>query len=203
MNEAIKQHDITQALQKMLCGVRWVAMPGDAAEASYRQERDAFTHSKQNKNWVRKYSCDYTLIGSHFAVVVGLVKWAAIEQFFDFVGWGGIEAVPHYAKLRSCFTQHGNVRVWWSGELERIDVPGDFIVIPTSAIAEGEIDSKLTAYESQSKLPERLRFNQIDIPNYCRNFSKYAQQFHSHNETKEEFEFRILRKFVEIFDYIN
>ena len=202
--QQLHSDNITQALQAMLRNVRWIAMPGDAAEERYRQERDAFTHSKQNKVWTKRFSCDYTLISCHFATMIGSVKWKAVENFFDLIEWGAIESVPYFAsKLKSCLAQHGNVRVWWSGELERIDVPGDFIVVPTSVLSAGEIDSKLVAYESLSKLPERIRFKEVDIPTYCKNFDKYAQPIRSHGETAEEFEFRILRKFVEVFDYIN
>ena len=191
----------------MLRNVRWVVSPIDAeqtrAEERYRQEREAFIHSKQNKDWVKRHSCDYCIVSRHFAAMVGLVKWKAIEQFFDLVEWGGTEAVPYFAsKLKSCLAYRGGIRIEWTDKFELVDTPGRFIVIPVSAI-DGNIDERLNAYQDQCNQPTRIRLKAVDIPTYCKTFDRYAQPIRSHGETGQEWEHRLLRKFVEIFDYIN
>ena len=209
MHEVTKQHpeNVTKELQKMLRGVRWVVSPIDAeqtrAEERYRQEREAFIHSKQYKDWTRRYSSNYGIVGCHFAAVIGLVKWRAIETFFDWIEWGGSEAVPYFAsKLKSCLAYRNGIRVEWTNKFELIDAPGRFIVIPLSAI-DGNIDERLNAYQDQCNQPTRIRLKAVDIPTYCKTFDRYAQPFRSHNESEKEWEHRLLRKFVEIFDYIN
>ena len=209
MQAVTKQHpeNITRELQAMLRNFRWTATPLDAEqtreEERYRQEREAFVHSKQNKDWTKRYSCDYGIIACNFAAIIGLVKWATMEKFFDWIEWGGTESVPYYAsKLKSCLAYRNGIRVEWTNKFELIDAPGRFIVIPLSAI-DGNIDERLNAYQDQCNQPTRIRLKAIDVPTYCQNFDRYAQPIRSHNESEKEWEHRLLRKFVEIFDYIS
>ena len=208
MHEVTKQHpeNITKELQAMLRNFRWTATPLDAAqiraEERYRQEREAFVHSKRNKDWMKRHSCGYGIIGCHFAVIVGLVKWESVETFFDWMEWGGSEAVPYHAsKLKGCIAYRNGIRIEWTDKFELIDTPGRFIVIPLSSI-DGNIDERLNAYQKQYNQPTRIRLKAVDIPTYCKNFDSYAQPFRSHNESEKEWEHRLLRKFVEVFDYI-
>ena len=205
MHEVVtQQHPVTRELQAMLRGVRWTVTPIDAAqiraEERYRQERESFVHSKQNKDWVKQYSCEYGIVCCHFATVIGWMKWAAVENFFDWVEWGG--SPPHYAsKLKSCLAYRGGIRLEWTDRFDLLDKPGRFIVIPTACIPDGAIDSRLQAYEEQSKLPLRIRLKEVDVETICQGFEKYAKPIRSHNESDEEFEFRLLQTFVKIFDY--
>ena len=139
------------------------------ADEAYRRRLESHVCSQEYREWEEQHSCDYTIVGNHFAKHLGNIHWNSIERFFNLVEWGG--SPPDYAKSfgSSCFAQRGGIRIEWSDHYELIDKPGRFIVIPTASLFERGVETKLTAYEEQCNQPARLQFKEIDIANYCRN----------------------------------
>ena len=153
-----------------------------------------YLRSDAYRQWTTQYSCDYSIVGSRFAKHIGFVKWSAVEKFFDL-----LDDYPDIARdVRDCFVQRGSVRLWWTDKCERIDLPGWFILIPTSVIPGEAIDGKLQAYREQST---RVQLKEIDVVSYCRNFEKNAQPIGSRNETDEERELRLLTRLSSIIDF--
>ena len=172
------------------------------AAEKYRQEQKAFLQSKEYLGWIEQFSCDYTLIAHVYAVPLGYASWDAIENFFDLIEYGGTDAVPHCAKeFTNCLAYRGDIRIEWSDRFESINTPRRFILIPTSVIPENTIAKKLAAYEEQSLQPVRLRLKDVDVKTICKNFENYAKLIRTHNESLEEFEFRMMQMFIKIYDF--
>jgi hypothetical protein len=174
------------------------------AVEEYERKREAHFHSNEYKAWTEQYSCPHTLVGSVYATPLdggGNLNWSGIERFFDLLEWGG--EPPHYAQSlrQSCHVHRSHIRVEWADRYELNDQSGRFIILPTAVIPEEGINNKLQAYRHQSQLPSRISLKEIDVMAYCRNFEKFAKPFHSYNESDDEWELRLVKMFVKIYEF--
>ena len=158
--------------------------------------------TKQHREWVEKFSGSYSLVGSMYAASLGFMHWHSVGQAFDLIEWGG--NVPQYLADSESryFAQHGGVRVWWSDRLERIEAPGMFIVVPTSVLSDGSIGRKLQAFKEQCNQPIRIRLEEVSIETIYRNFELFVKPVHKRRESPEEWQFRVMRMLVRIFNHV-
>jgi len=198
-----KIEDELQTLINSLGIARWSSTQTQLADwrpiEAYRQQHTAFHQSQEYQAWTKRYSCPHTIVGSQFASTIDCAKWAAVEMFFDLIEWGGKS--PEYVLGQSCHIHNRSFRLRWTDKYEQIDLPNEFIFIPTSSIPADSIDTKLQNFKEKNSQPARIPLKEIGIEMLCKDFEKYVQPIHALHESDEEWQMRMMKMFIKIFDH--
>ena len=148
--------------------------------------------TKRCKEFDAEFSTDYIIVSNHYAVSIGHLLMAQVEDFFLLLAG---EERGFNKKYIDCDYTNGNIplKYYWTNDVPHIIKPNEFLMIPAE-LSRSVLEEKFNHFDAEQRnhanVPPANYFRKSKVVPYCKGFATWMKQWK--DETAEEHEYRIL-----------